>query len=152
MNDEEILRQEFESIREDLISRYDELGLRASGEFERDAEVRVTGTRAELWGSHYIEQLVHGRAPGRFPPVEAIAKWIEDKGISAIDISVGSLAFLIARKIAREGTEIFKQGGTDLVDSVITPERIQRIIDRVGSLHVSNFVLNVTRELKNIAA
>tara|TARA_R110002167_G_scaffold81296_2_gene222669 strand:+ start:4291 stop:4758 length:468 start_codon:yes stop_codon:yes gene_type:complete len=148
---EQILSDEFEQIRFDLIKRYDELGMRASGDFEKSLEVKQNKLSAELWGNHYIEQLVNGREPGKFPPIAAIEKWIGDKGISAFDISVSSLAFLIARKIAREGTEIFKKGGTDLVDSVITPERIQGIIDKVGRFYINEFTLNITNILKEVA-
>lgn len=148
---EQILADEFEAIKFDLIKRYDELGMRASGDFEKGLEVRQNKLSAELWGNHYIEQLVNGRGPGKFPPIAAIEKWINDKGISALDISVSSLAFLIARKIAREGTEIFQKGGTDLVDSVITPERIQGIIDKVGRFYINEFTLNITNILKEVA-
>ena len=152
MTNEDILLAEFESLRDDIIHKYDELGMRASGDFANSLEIKQDRMHIELWGNHYVEQLVNGRAPGRFPPVEAIAKWIDDKGIQALDISVSSLAFLIARKISQEGTEYFKQGGTDLIDSVVTPKRIQSIIDKVSQFYVDDFVLNVTNELKALAA
>ena len=147
MNDEDILMAEFESLRDDIINKHDELGMRASSDFANNLEIRQDRMHIELWGNHYVEQLVNGREPGRFPPVEAIAKWIQ-----ALDVSASSLAFLIARKISQEGTEYFKQGGTDLIDSVITPQRIQSIIDKVSQFYVNDFVLNVTNELKALAA
>ena len=42
-----------------------------------------------------------GRPPGKQPPIQAIAAWAKLKGIPA---------FLVARKIGREGTERFKLG------------------------------------------
>lgn len=152
MTSEEILANEFDLIRRDLIAKYDELGLRASGAFERELFTEQRGLSVALFGAHYTEQLVNGREPGAFPPVANIEQWIIDKGISYSDISLSSLAFLIARKIANEGTNIFQQGGTDLIDSVITPERIQGIINKVSVFQVSEFVLNITNELKKIAA
>jgi len=152
MTPEQILADEFDSLRLDIIAKHDELGMRASGDFANSLENVQNRLSISLIGNSYVEQLVNGRAPGKFPPLEEIEKWIEDKGIQAIDISVSSLAFLIARKIAREGTEYFKQGGTDLLDSVITPERIQSIIDKVSVFYVNDFVLKVTRELKAISA
>ena len=152
MTPEQILSDEFEQLIQDLITRHDELGMRSSGDFADSLENVQNRLSISMYGNHYVEQLVNGREPGTFPPVAAIEKWIEEKGIAAIDISVSSLAFLIARKISREGTEYFKQGGTDLIDSVITPERIQTIIDKVSTFYVSDFVLNVTNELKQLAA
>lgn len=60
----------------------------------------------EYW--KYVE---YGRKPGKFPPPSAILKWIEVKPIIPRPDDNGrypspkSLAFLIGRKIAREGIE-----------------------------------------------
>ena len=105
-----------------------------------------------IFGNAYTEQLVNGREPGKFPPISVITKWINDKNISPTDnISVSSLAFLIARKIAQEGTKYFKDGGTDLIESVITPSRIQRIVDNVSEFHISSFVSDITNVFKQVA-
>ena len=66
------------------------------------------------------------------------------------NISISSLAFLIARKIAREGTKYFKQGGTDLVDAVYTEQRIQMIINKVGEAATITIVKKIENELKTI--
>lgn len=140
-----ILKKHMDEIKQDLIAKHNELGMKASGNWQNTLESRVVGLSGSIVGEHYSEQLVNGREPGRFPPIGAIRQWIIDKGISAIGqkISINSLAFLIARKIAKEGTEYFKQGGTDLVSSVITPERIQRIIDEVSFFHVNQFTSEI---------
>jgi hypothetical protein len=151
MNDNErILTKEFESLKDDLIAKYDQLGMRASGQFASELEVKVNDTKAQLWGVHYTEYLIDGRKPGKFPPIASIEKWIIDKGISAIeaDISISSLAFLIARKIAKEGTEYYKQGGTDLIDDVFTPARIQSIIDQLTFIVVDDFVFRGVETIK----
>lgn len=151
---ETILFDEFNSIREDILALYESRGRRASGEFEEQMEVEVEGLTVRLLGAEHTEYTVDGRAEGRFPPIDVIEKWIEDKGIiNSIegDISVSSLAFLIARKIAREGTEVFKEGGDDMISSVITPERIQMIIDRVSQLNVSTFTSRFTEMFQELA-
>ena len=52
---------------------------------------------------YYIE---NGRGPGKFPPLQAIENWIEVKHIvPREDYSVKTVSYLIARKIAREGTQ-----------------------------------------------
>lgn len=153
----EVLQEEFESIKAELIQRYNELGMKSSGLWESELEISIDGdeskSSSKVLGLNYTEQLVFGRKPGKFPPIKAIEQWIQDKGIAAIgkNISTSSLAFLIARKIAQEGTNYFKQGGTDLVESVITPERIQSIIDRVKEINVVTMTNGLIEKLKQVA-
>lgn len=152
MNDSStILIEEFESLKEDLIAKYDELGMRASGQWADSLEVQVKGDNAKITGLNYSDQLEYGRKPGRMPPSEAIEKWIYAKGIAARiqgEISVSSLAFLIARKISREGWKRENNGGVDLVSQVVTPERIQSILDRIGELYTNTFTNDIINYLK----
>ena len=145
------LEAEFDSLKVDLIEKYNELGMKASGNWAQSLNVEVRGLTATIYGENYTEQLVEGRAKGKFPPIAAIRQWIEDKGIIPFDdISISSLAFLIARKIAREGTNYYQDGGTDLVSSVITPQRIQQIIDNVSEFSINNFYSQITKVLEDI--
>lgn len=155
LTNDQILYREFNYIKQDIIDNYRELGMEASGKWINELEVEVEDENAKLVGAKYTEQLVYGRKPGTFPPVEDIKQWIYDKGIVNNikgNISVSSLAFLIARKIARVGTKYFQEGGTDLVRSVITPERIQRIINLVGENTTSNIIGIMEKQFKQIAA
>lgn len=149
-----ILKEHLEDIKKDLVKKYDELGMRASGQWEQSLELNVTGLKGVISGQPYTEQLVNGRPPGKFPPIAAIRQWILDKGINYLgkESNLNSLAFLIARKIAKEGTKYFKQGGTDLVSSVITPERIQLILDDVSYFHVNYMVSEITGLFENLKA
>jgi hypothetical protein len=157
MTTNEILAIEFEAIKKDLIIKHNQLKMKASGNWQSSLSVDIGGnqdlTIARIYGEHYTEQLVLGRAPGKFPPIKAIEKWISDKGISAIgkQIKISSLAFLIARKIAKEGTKYFQQGGTDLVSSVFTPERIQGIIDKIREINLTYIVNGFIEQLKAAA-
>lgn len=151
-NTAEILNKEFDSLKSDLIARHQMLGMKASGQWIESLENRSKGLSGQLWGEAYTEQLVNGRKPGKFPPIKIIEKWIYDKGITPQNISYSSLAFLIARKIAKEGTEYFKQGGTDLIESVITPQRIQSILDKVSEFQISSFTTEIKGVLKQMAA
>ena len=47
---------------------------------------------------------MQGRGPGLAPPVEEILKWMTAKKVKPLASSMRSSAFLIARKIGREGT------------------------------------------------
>lgn len=144
-----ILHDEFNSIRVDLIKRHNELGMKASGKWEKGLEVNATKHKSTLLGEHYTYQLVNGRKNGKFPPRENIEQWIRDKGIQS-ELKVSILAFLIARKIAKEGTKYFRQGGTDLIDSVITPERIQSILDKISHVSVTDFTHMARQTFKQL--
>ena len=127
----------FELIKQDIISLYDAKGMRASGKFADSLEVEVSEYNAKLWGEDYAQQLETGRNSGSFPPISDIRKWIIDKGVFAEalrTISLSSLAFLIARKIANSGWKRERFGGVELISSIVTPERIQMIIDQVGAV------------------
>jgi len=156
MTTPEILDEEFESLKADLIQRHRDLGMKASGLWESELAIEIESndgrTTARLSGLKYTEQLVFGRKPGKFPPIKAIEQWIIDKGITLENnIKASSLAFLIARKIAKEGTKYFRDGGTDLIESVITPERIQSIISRVREIDVVTMTNGLIKQLKEVA-
>lgn len=150
-----ILAKEFASLRNELIAKYDELGMRASGQWADSLSVAIEDASAELLHAEYGEQLEYGRKPGKQPPSEAIEQWIKDKGIAARiegNISVSSLAYLIARKIGREGWNRQQYGGTKLISSVVTPERIQKIIDKVGESELKNFTDKISEYLNTLQA
>lgn len=150
----QVLSKQFELLKDDLIKAYDAKGMRASGKFAETLEVKVQGLTAQLWGEDYSQQLETGRKSGRFPPIDAIEQWIKDKGIANKiqgKISISSLAFLIARKIANEGWKRQEYGGVELISSVVTDERIQKIIDEVGAEQAMIYTTEIITMVKQIA-
>lgn len=146
-----ILLAEFEALKLELIAKYDELGMRASGSWAKNLEVIAFDDRPRLLSERYSDQLEFGRKPGKQPPSEAIEEWIKDKGIAAkleSGITVSSLAFLIARKIRKEGWNRNTYGGTELLSKAVTPERIQKIIDKVTPIHVTELVTELINFLR----
>lgn len=149
-NIRELLAAEFEAIKADVITRYQESGLSVTGNWATTLEVTATETSASLLGASYLD----GRPPGKQPPSEAIVNWIETKGIASQienEISITSLAFLIARKIGREGWQP-ETTGSDIIAQVVTPQRIQQVIDRVSTPLVTEFCDDIINFLKQIAA
>jgi hypothetical protein len=149
-----ILQTELELIKTELIKEYDNLGMRASGKWADALEVQSTETSGKILGLNYSEQLEFGRRSGKQPPREAIEQWIRDKGLASRienQISVSLLAFFIVRKIRREGWNRQQYGGVDLISRVVTPERVQKIIDKVGSAFRVNFTSQIIKELKELA-
>lgn len=105
MNPRELIYNLLDGIRKDIIT-----DLHAKDISDGDLEMKINfgDDFGELVGNHYWYYLVHGRKPGKMPPIDSIQEWVEKKGIVPDgNISLRSLAFLIARKIGREGTDIY---------------------------------------------
>ena len=89
---------------------YDSVSYRA---FNRRGTIRI-----ELLSVEYGRYVHMGRRPGKFPPPQAILEWINKKPIRMRDPKTGAFvkatdkakkqaAFLIGRKIAKEGIEAY---------------------------------------------
>lgn len=91
------------SIRTDAVSDLHEKNI-SQGDLAMKAE--ADEDQGQLTGADYWYFTVYGRRPGKQPPIESILGWLKKKGITS-DIPERSLAFLIARKIGRLGTDIY---------------------------------------------
>jgi hypothetical protein len=144
MTPEQILILEFESIKEDLIQKHEELGMKATGKWIKSLEVVGKRLSVKILGADYTKQLVSGRPPSeKMPLVQAIKEWVLAKRIATVT-NVTGIAWAIAKKIQKEGTRYYPQG-TDLVEAVITPFRIQQIIDKVGRVIALETVNEITK-------
>lgn len=106
----ELIQQLMESIKVATIANQQELGIRSSGESAQSLSAVADEVSGELSGSHYFYQQIHGRKPGKFPPIQNMLDWIQRKGITPRDekTTLAQLAYLFARKIAQSGTDIFQ--------------------------------------------
>lgn len=109
--------------------------------FDKDrvaSGVAINSFRIEVRKNSYVMQVsdhlvfaIQGRGPGKFPPLDDIVDWIMTKPIQIDgDITVNQLAFLIGRKIAREGTK-----GPHLSDaqlSAIYDKAYKKFSDRIA--------------------
>lgn len=134
--------------------------MRASGKTADSLEVETSLNGAKLTGSSVFEQLEYGRGAtksgggGGEKLIDQIKQWISDKGIVSNiknDNDNSTLAFLITRKIHREGWDRAKYGGVGLISKVITTNRIQSIINKVGAELTLTLVSRLQIELKQIA-
>ena len=71
-----------------------------------------------------------GRKPGKAPPYKALEMWAQRK------LGDKKLAFVVARKIAREGTQKHKRGNPKMVTSVmdflgkdLIPKQLTKLLD-----------------------
>lgn len=157
MTVKDIFKEEFDALKKEITDEYIRLKMKASGQFEDELEVQVDESSGKLLGAFYAEQLEHGRRPtsgsGDGSLLKAIKQWVVDKGIVARirgDISVSSLAFLITRKIHRDGWKREEHGGVNLVSNVVTEKRMQQIIDRIGESMTITLALKLEKELNTI--
>ncbi|MEC4048772.1 hypothetical protein OX284_004965 [Flavobacterium sp. SUN046] len=137
---DKIIKEELEAIKAEIISIYNASGKRTTGEFEKGLKIEYSPNKAVLSGYAYLA----GRKAGKMPPVQAIEKWVINKGIKPIEakMKTSSLAFLIARKIAQQGTK--KENHLLIYDQLITPERIDKILQRLNQINVTAFIGEVT--------
>jgi len=126
-----------EDIRQDIIDEYEQKGLKASGNFERNMRIGRRPRKFFLSIPYYSQWIGlfrgrrPGRPPGKYPPQDVIIQWIKDKGLqlrdalgrftSKSETNYKRTAYLISRKIAEKGTDIY-QGKREPID-------IDKIID-----------------------
>lgn len=114
------LRTYFENLVEGIKADASEKGQKIPTSFR--FEVDASG--GKLFAPDYFKYLIYGRGPGKFPPPDATIAWIADnpqvleraKQVYKY-ITEQSLGYLIGRKIAREGTDIYtgKKKGIELL-------------------------------------
>ena len=147
MTKKEAIANFLEKVKLAYIEDQQAKGIRASGQSAQLFRTQAKETGGTLYGAAYLHFQKQGRRPGGFPPIESILQWIKDKGIKA-EISNESLAFLIARKIARLGTDIYRgkrpalnvdtkieELRKELVQNIINSSKkdlIDTVVDKLG--------------------
>ena len=152
---EAIYYKYLERLRLKLIAKYDELGLRASGEYEDSLTPEVTKSAMTMWGAKHAWQMEHGRRAGKFPPRQAIEDWIEVKrGLPYIwRGKKEQFAFLIARKIANEGITVpNKYNKGRVIDEVVQDflaKDIYEMLAELGDVWLSRIRADVINIMKS---
>lgn len=113
-----------------LKPKFNELNMNASGQWLETLESRVNINNGEIWGQDYTEFLVNGRHPGKRPPIAPIENWVQNK-LGYSGVQARSIAFAVATKIAKEGTDYYPDG-TDLLSILQTPEVTDYVSKRIG--------------------
>ena len=145
----ELLEQEVSLLLSDIREIYNNSGKRTTGRFSNDLTVEYSNTETKFTAIIKGHVYLAGRAAGLTPPIQAIQEWVISKGIASAGSNEASgIAYAIATKIAREGTN--RSNAIDPYTQVLTPQRIQSIIDKVASFNVTQFVDRVLTELKII--
>ena len=126
----DILEEIGNELIEEIRKRLSDKGINSTGTASRSLNTKATDTKLEIKGLRYIGALDKGRSPGRFPPVDAIRDWVSQKlGISGNENN--SIAYLIGRKIANEGTSIYQDKSKGIELESIVDMGIELIKKRV---------------------
>jgi hypothetical protein len=132
-----------------MIKEQEGKDIRTTGKSAKSLQVKQKRTRGrfasgwELVGIGYWHFLFskQGRGPKGFAPPKKILKWVRNKKIKFVDdkgkvLSDQRTAFLVNRKIAFEGTEIYKN-----------PKKGVNL-ERIISKHEKELVKNTAAEIK----
>ncbi len=146
MTNEQIIKEELQKVVDEAKEIYNGSGKRSTGNWEKGLEIKTSLNKGELYGYAYLA----GRRAGKQPPTASILEWIKAKGIRPENgMKLSALAYLIARKIGREGTD--KSRHLKVFEEILTPQRIQSIIDKVSQFNVGMFVNDITVEFNKLS-
>lgn len=130
----ELVASELEALKQRIIENHRSAGQVASGRTIASLKVEITGDGGVLWGRSPFGTLETGRKPGKVPAGfwKIIRQWMDDKGIQVE--KPDSFAYLVARKIANEGTQLFREGGFYKIYSPEVKDTVERVSDGIGIL------------------
>lgn len=154
---EPIIQKYADEIVRKLILTYDEMGLRASGKFERELETQIyNGTKLVILGSQHSGAMESGIRPSKskYGPVRAIRQWLDDKKNLPPSMlrDKKSMAFAIAKKIAKEGIKVpnqFNEG--EVISKVINEflaKDVYKMIDELGTIWLRRYSSTITNIFK----
>ena len=118
------LEKSLNDLKDNIISRHVAAGQVASGKTKAGFEVKMlTPLHGQLWGYSYSGVLEQGRRGGKTPKKFRliIERWAIAKGITfSGEADRSRFAYFVAQKIRREGTKLYRTGGSiDIFSSAI---------------------------------
>jgi hypothetical protein len=160
--DAKIVQDFANKLQNDLSASVNKSGISASGNLAKSFRYELNPNKLRLYAAAYVGAAEEGRKPtvngGNGALREQIRRWIDQKGIvpkpdaNGRAVSKDSLAYLISRKIHREGTALFN--GTDhygrtkptgIITGVINDGRL----DSLKKQLITSFVFQIKQDIKN---
>ena len=145
----DILKREIDLLLSDILEAYERSGKKVSGQFAEGLGATYKDNEATIHGYLYMAGRGPTKSRQKSSPTlrERIEEWIKQRGIVPYgNISVSSLAYIIARQIHKEGTN--KEGWYRIYQEVITPERVDQIINSVAQFNLNKLLSQVSAELE----
>jgi hypothetical protein len=160
--DAKIVQDFAAKLQNDLSASVNASGISASGNLAKSFRYELNPTKLRLYAAAYAGAAEDGRKPtvngGNGALREQIRRWIDQKGIvpkpdaNGRSISKDSLAYLISRKIHREGTALFngvdhygRTKPTGIITGVINDGRL----DSLKKQLITSFVFQIKQDIKN---
>ena len=142
----QIIEKHLTDLKNRIIENHIAAGQKASGKTAESLNIQNPDENSiGLFGRSYFAVLETGRKPGKVPKgfYSIILKWIEDKRINVEKPK--TMAYFTAKKIASEGTKLFRDGGrSDIYSNEIekTIRAIETEIGRAAIESITNIKLN----------
>ena len=148
-----ILTSALEDAKVEIQHNLDITGTNASGRTSESLTVEVDGNTGVLYGRQAFGTVETGRKPGKVPYGfrDIIYQWMQDKDVHAKvegrrsqESADRSMAYIIARKIANEGSKLYRDDGRDDIYSNVLPLTIERVQNEVTNVYIIN-IQNILR-------
>lgn len=149
---QKVLDRIIENIKLDAASKQQRIPINS---FRTEITESATEISGKIYAAHYFRYLVLGRGPGKMPPREKIEVWV-DKNPDVLaffktifkNITSKGLAYIIARKIGREGTQIYR-GEKPGIDYLGVLERsMPEIVAEIARGEAVNLLTNLQSKLR----
>ena len=131
-----IINEELLKLKDVIAANMQAQGLNASGKTSKSLEVVMSDNGGALMGRSFFAVLETGRKAGKVPKNfrQIIEKWATDKGLSFdTPAKLRSFSYLVARKIAAEGTKQYRTGRRTDVFTEAVNETVTSIQNQLGS-------------------
>jgi len=124
-----------QAIKSKRVTKYG--AVNSSGRLHDSVEIVYSEHGFKILANKYIENVIYGIQPGTKVSVSAIKSWIQEKPVpqGKGELSIDSLAYLIAKKIEREGSVMYRQykgSNSGLLDEAINEQKINSFADKLG--------------------
>jgi len=107
MYNAEIAQQLETLITKALVARLEAQGHKASGKGSKSLETKVResgqGLLIAITGEDYLQYQETGRTAGKLPNIDALAKWVKQKGIASEAKEVKRIAWAIGKNMQKIG-------------------------------------------------
>ena len=131
-----IINEELLKLKDVIAANMQAQGLNASGKTSKSLEVVMSDNGGALMGRSFFAVLETGRKAGKVPKNfrQIIEKWATDKGLTfETPAKLRSFSYLVARKIAAEGTKQYRTGRRTDVFTDAVNETVTSIQNQLGS-------------------
>ena len=142
-NVSELIIAELEIFNQSIKDSLDGKNITNTGTAKKSIRIEVDNNSYKSIGIFYLEFLDSGRGSGGIPPINKIQNWVKTKlGVTDEKESL-SIAFAVAKKIQKLGTEIFENPAK----GIQLDEKIAELKKNIESKIAEKTVVDITRGL-----